>query len=95
VGEINAFICAIPLFPTSSQIPMAGVYGGNGTFTMMNVPPGSYRIVASDKPQEIDTGDPQEMARVTANGQTVTVEAGGTVNVQVDAVQQSTGDSNQ
>jgi len=95
VGEINAFICAIPLFPTSSQIPMAGVYGGNGTFTMMNVPPGSYRIVASDKPQEIDTGDPQEMARVTANGQTVTVEAGGTVNVQVDAVQQSTGDTNQ
>jgi len=95
VGEISAFICAIPLFPTTSQMPMSGVYGGNGQFTMMNVPPGSYRIVASDKPQEIDTDDPQEMARVTARGQTVTVEAGATVNVQMDAVQQGAGDSNQ
>ena len=95
VGEISAFICAIPLFPTTSQMPMSGVYGGNGQFTMMNVPPGSYRIVASDKPQEIDTDDPQEMARVTARGQTVTVEAGATVNVQMDAVQPGAGDSNQ
>jgi hypothetical protein len=61
----------------------------------MNVPPGSYRIVASEKPQEIDIGDAQEMARVTAGGQTVTVEAGGTVNVQIDAVQPGKGESNQ
>jgi len=95
VGELSAFISAIPLFPTTSQMPMAGVYGGNGTFTLMNVPPGSYRIVASEKPQEIDIGDAQEMARVTAGGQTVTVEAGGTVNVQIDAVQPGKGESNQ
>jgi hypothetical protein len=95
VGELSAFISAIPLFPTTTQMPVSAVYGGNGQFTMMNVPPGSYRIVASDKAPDFDTADPQEMARVSAHGQTVTVEAGGTVNVLLDAVQPGAGELNQ
>jgi hypothetical protein len=95
VGEVSAFVQAVPLFPSTTQIPMSAVFGANREFSMANVPPGSYCVVASDRPQEIDTGDPQEMARVTANGQTVTVEAGGTVSVQLDAVQPGARDSNQ
>jgi hypothetical protein len=44
-------------------------------------------VVAFDSMQEIDTGDAQQLSRLTAKGQTVTVEAGGTANAQLDLTQ--------
>jgi hypothetical protein len=52
-----------------------------------NLAPGTYRLVAFDKPEEIDMDDPQSMARITSQGQTVTVEAGATASVQLDVIQ--------
>ncbi|MGA9667891.1 MAG: carboxypeptidase-like regulatory domain-containing protein [Terracidiphilus sp.] len=87
VGEIAAiFVYAIPLFPTSAQIPQTMAQNG-GQFTLPNLPPGSYRVVAFDGFQEIDTAEAQELSRLTTKGQTVTVESGGTASVQLDVTQ--------
>jgi hypothetical protein len=89
VGELAAiFVYAIPQFPTSSQIPQAFVQN-SGKFTIPDLLPGSYRVVAFDALQEIDTSDAQQLSRLTAKGQTVTVEAGGTASVQLELTQTS------
>ena len=58
-----------------------------GQFTIPNLPPGSYRVVAFDAQQEIDFHTPEGLAKYSGKGQTVTVEAGGTANVQLDLIQ--------
>lgn len=78
-------IYAIPLFPTSSRIPQSATQAG-GEFTMTNVAPGAYHVIAVDQAQEIDPNDPQDLARFTGKGQTVTVEANGTANAQLDVI---------
>jgi hypothetical protein len=87
VGEMaTTFVYAIPQFPSSEQVPQAFAQN-NGKFTIPDLPPGSYRLVAFDTLQEIDTGDAQQLSRLTAKGQTVTVEAGSTASVQLDLTQ--------
>ncbi len=89
VGEMaTTFVYAIPQFPTSSQIPQAFVQN-TGKFTIPDLPPGSYRVVAFDSIKENDTSNAQQLSRLTAKGQTVTVEAGGTASVQLDLTQNS------
>ena len=44
-------------------------------------------MAAFDQPEEFDMDDPQAMARLTSQGQTVTVEAGSTASVQLDVIQ--------
>jgi hypothetical protein len=89
VGEVAiTFVYAIPLFPTSAQIPQTmAQYGGK--FFIPNLPPGNYRIVAFDSFQDIDMGDPQGLSRLSAKGQTVTVESGATASVQLELTQSS------
>jgi hypothetical protein len=88
-GEMaTTFVYAIPLFPSSSQIPQAFVQN-TGKFNIPDLPPGSYRVVAFDTLQEIDASDAQQLSRLTAKGQTVTVDAGGAANVQLDLTQSS------
>jgi hypothetical protein len=84
----TTFVYAIPLFPSSSQIPQAFVQN-TGKFNIPDLPPGSYRVVAFDTLQEIDASDAQQLSRLTAKGQTVTVDAGGAANVQLDLTQSS------
>jgi len=43
-------------------------------------------VVAFDAPQEIDFHTPEGLAKYTAMGETTTIEAGGTANVQLDVV---------
>jgi hypothetical protein len=77
---------AIPQFPSTAQIAMAAA---QTTYHLMfgNLAPGTYRVVAFDKPQEIDMDDPQAMARINSQSQTVTVEPGAAATVQVDVIQ--------
>jgi hypothetical protein len=87
VGEMaTTFVYAIPQFPNSSQIPQAFVQN-NGKFTFPDLPPGSYRVVAFDALQEIDTSDAQQLSRLTAKGETITVEASATASVQLELTQ--------
>jgi hypothetical protein len=81
----NVFVYAIPLFPTTSQIPQSSTQG-SGQFSIGNVAPGSYRVVAFDHTQEIDPTDTQALAKYIGKGQTATVEANGTANVQLDVI---------
>jgi hypothetical protein len=78
-------IYAIPLFSTAARLP-EGSMRANGTFTIPNLAPGSYRVVACDSPQEIDFHTPEGLAAWAGKGQTVSVEAGGTASVQLDVL---------
>jgi hypothetical protein len=86
----TVFIYAIPLFPTTSQVPQGFAYGSS-QFTIPNLAPGSYHVVALDGSTEIDPSDPQQLAKYTGKGQTVTVEANGTASVQLEVIPSNEG----
>ncbi|HTV15577.1 MAG TPA: carboxypeptidase-like regulatory domain-containing protein [Acidobacteriaceae bacterium] len=76
-------VYAIPQFPFVERLPQTRV-GQDGTFSFTNLAPGSWRVVACDAPQDIDFHSPDALAAWTGQGQTVTVEAGGTAHVTLD-----------
>ena len=84
----SAYIYAIPLFPSASRVPETRVQG-SGQFTIGNLAPGSYHVIAVDQREEIDPTDTQSLEKYTGKGQTVTVEANGTANVQLDVISTS------
>jgi hypothetical protein len=79
----TAFIYAIPAFSTSSNIAQAFTRGGS-QFTIANLAPGSYHVIALSQPAEIDPSDAQSLAPYSGKGQTVSVEAGGSASVQLE-----------
>jgi Carboxypeptidase regulatory-like domain len=90
-GETQqVWIYAIPLFATAVQLP-EGYQRPDGTFTISDLGPGSYRVVACDEPQEIDFHTPEGLAAWAGKGQTVTVEAGGTATASVAVVHAEAG----
>ena len=50
------------------------------------LPPGKYLVVAFEREPEIDLDDAQAMGRLAAQGQTVTIQPGATVNLQVTPI---------
>ena len=64
-----------------------GYAGHDGTFTIGNVPPGSYRVFAVDAPgMQLPYRDPQAMRAYRGKGANVTVTAGATVQVDAPAL---------
>jgi hypothetical protein len=84
--QTPTYIYAIPLFSFSGNLP-EGHPTSAGQFSITNLAPGSYRVLAFDAPQEIDFHIAQSVAKYTGKGQDVTVEAGGTANAQIDIIQ--------
>jgi hypothetical protein len=86
-AEPNAqvVVYAIPQFPFAGQLPQTAVQA-DGTFTFSNLAPGAWRVVACDSPQEIDYHSPEGLSAWTGKGQTVTVDAGGSVHVTLDGL---------
>jgi len=85
-GEVKPiFLYAIPTTQTSSQIPQTQ---GQGTqaITFANLAPGTYRVVAYDRSQQINLSDPQQLAEIASRGQTVTVSPGSTASIQLDLI---------
>jgi hypothetical protein len=83
-GEVPVlYAYAIPLVRTANPIPESATQDDQ-SLTFQKVPPGQYRVVVFDQRQQFNLDDPKAMARLVANGKTVTVEPGGTVNVQLD-----------
>lgn len=78
-------VYAIPLFPTVQPMP-EGLVQSDGSFTVNNVPPGSYRVVACDETPQINFHRPEDLAVWAGKGQTVTVDAGGSAHVTLDVV---------
>jgi len=81
----DIYVYAIPLFASSTPIRMSG-FQGSGQVSISGLAPGSYRVIAFDAPQEIDFHSPEGLAKYAGEGQTVTVDAGGTGNVQLDVI---------
>jgi hypothetical protein len=79
----RVWIYAIPLFPTAGNLPEGSMQSA-GQFTIPNLAPGSYRVVACDAPQEIDFHTTEGLAPWAAKGQTVTVDPGGTASVELE-----------
>ena len=90
----QTFVYAIPLFSTSQQL-MQGAASPSGDLSIPNLAPGTYRVIAFDHQQNIDFHSPEEMAKYSSMGKTVTVEAGGAVNVQLDSVETENGESSE
>ncbi|MGA7521021.1 MAG: carboxypeptidase-like regulatory domain-containing protein [Acidobacteriaceae bacterium] len=85
-GEVpQVWIYAIPLFPTTGRLPETNV-GDNGQFTLENLAPGSYRVVACDASQQIDFHSPDGLAAWSGKGQVVSVEPSGTANVALTVI---------
>jgi hypothetical protein len=78
-------IYAIPLFASAGPIPEGFVHS-DGTFSISNIAPGSYRVVACDTPQQIDDHTPEGLAPWATKGQTVTVDPNGTAHVTLDVI---------
>ncbi len=83
--EKQVWVYAIPLFPSSASVQDL-MPNDNGQFSFYHVAPGSYRVVACDTQQDIDAHSPEGMAAWAGKGSTVTVDANGTANVQLDVI---------
>jgi hypothetical protein len=79
------YVYAIPLFASSGPIRMSG-FQGSGQVSISGLAPGQYRVIAFDAPQEIDFHTQDGLAKYAGQGQTTTLEASGTANVQLDVI---------
>jgi len=79
----TAVVYAIPAIAGTSALPRA-VASPRTTARIMNLAPGTYRVVALDTSRNLDDADSKELATLAEQGKSVTVVAGGTVNVQVE-----------
>jgi hypothetical protein len=83
--EPRVWVYAIPLFPTTGEVPEAQLQN-NVQFSLLNLPPGSWRVVACDAPQEIDFHTQEGLAAWSGLGQVVTVDPGGAANVELTVI---------
>jgi Carboxypeptidase regulatory-like domain len=83
--EPQIWVYAIPLFPTTGHLPET-VLRNNNPFTIANLAPGSYRVIACDAPQEIDYHSQEGLAAWSGKGQVVTVDPNGTANVELTVI---------
>lgn len=79
------FVYALPLFPSATRISETVAFG-RGESRFSNLAPGSYRVMAFDAAQQIDLDDAESLAHFNTLGQTVTVAAGSTANVQLEVI---------
>jgi len=85
-GEVpQIWIYAIPLFPTTGHMPEAPLRD-NGQFSLGDLVPGSYRVVACDTQQAIDFHSQDALAAWSGKGQVVTVDPNGTANVELTVI---------
>lgn len=80
----RAFLYLLPQFdltsvvPESSPLPQAS--------QVPNLPPGAYRVIALDQAFDLEYRNPKALEPFAGKGQTVTLEPGGTENVDLEVV---------
>jgi hypothetical protein len=86
LGEMSiVFVYAIPESLNGSQIPQTSSQGA-GTVVLANLAPGRYRVLALDKYVDIGAAGPTELARLSSLGKSITIEAGGINNIELDVI---------
>jgi hypothetical protein len=78
----QVWIYAIPLFSTAAPLQNT-MPNSDGRFTFYTLPPGSYRVVACDAPQEIDFHSPDVLGAWAGKGEVISVDASGTASVEL------------
>jgi hypothetical protein len=78
-------VFAIPDGPRGAT-PLQATFFGGRPVQISNLAPGTYHVIALDSFRDLNSVDPQELAKLIAQGKTVTVAPGGTVNVQLDLI---------
>jgi hypothetical protein len=84
----NTVCYAVPVGPRISSIQTAGTSAG-AVARIENLAPGTYSVFALDEFRGLDALDAAMLAQLQAQGKTVTVAAGATVNVNVDLIKSS------
>lgn len=81
----TAYVSLVPQFEKPGQLPDHIQISQNVT-QISNLPPGTYRVLAFDEPQQLEYMNPQTMSAFAGKGQTVTLEAGGSAKVSLDVI---------
>jgi hypothetical protein len=80
----RAFIYLLPQFDLASVIPESGPL--SQTSQIANLQPGTYRVIALDQAFDLEYRNPKALEPYAGKGQTITLEPGGTANVDLDVV---------
>ncbi len=80
----RAFIYLLPQFDLASVLPESGPL--SQTSQIANLQPGTYRVIALDRAFDLEYRNPKALEPYAGKGQTVTLEPGGTTNVDLDVV---------
>ncbi len=79
----QGYVSLVPQFSTPSQIPENAPLAQT-EIQIGNLPPGSYRVIAFDTPQQLEYTNPDAMRAIAGKGEIVTLSPGGTAQVSLD-----------
>ena len=79
-------VVAIPADDAMRRIYFSYAQDAGSPTSPLPLPPGKYLVLAFEKEREIDLDDAAAMSRLAAQGQTVTIQPGATLNLQVDPI---------
>ena len=82
----RSFIYCVPQPSDGGQVREVTGSSSNNTYFISQVPPGSYRILAFDKPQQLEYRNPAVMRAYDSKGQVVHVKAGEGTKVTVSTI---------
>ena len=85
----RAFIYLLPQFDLASVLPESGPL--SQASQIANLQPGTYRVIALDQAFDLEYRNPKALEPYAGKGQTVTLEPGGTANVDLDVVSADVG----
>lgn len=85
-GTQPAWVYCVPLADSPGQIQEVSVGSSDGKFSLPQIAPGSYRVMAFDSPKQIPYRDPGAMRAYDSMGQVVQLAAGQNVSVQLQVI---------
>jgi len=87
--QMRGFVYCIPLPESAGQVRQEAVMG-DGNFDVQQLPPGSYRVLAFDRPQtELEYHNSEAMRAYEAKGQVVRLAGGHKENVKLQLISTS------
>jgi Carboxypeptidase regulatory-like domain len=78
------YLYLVPQFDTSSVVQQAMPL--QPTANIPNLQPGTYRVLALDRPFDLEYRNPKALEAYSGKGQTITLEPNGTANIDLDVV---------